>query len=73
MYEIKCMYTNGAIDTLNRAESVAKAKELISIYRKRHVFYLGKEAIEFWYQKPNADIPDYIRRIGERIYDIMYS
>ena len=65
MYQVKCMYPNAVIETLSNAKTATRAKELVSIYRKQGQYYMGQKAVEYWYQKADADIPDHITRITE--------
>lgn len=63
MYEIKCVYENGVIETLASRPTAAKAKELMAAYRKQGQFYRGYKAMEFWTQKKDAEIPAYIANL----------
>lgn len=67
-YEVKCMYSNAVVENLGGADTVAEAKELIKAFKKRGMYNHGCPALEYWYQKSGDYYPDYIYRLGEKIY-----
>jgi hypothetical protein len=57
------MYPDGMIQDLGSRKTATQAKELMVAFRKQGVYYRAQKAVEYWYQKEDTDIPEYIENI----------